>query len=194
MKGYLRPVIVIYLMLSILTGVVYPLVVTAVGQWVFPVKAGGSLINIKGKMVGSELIGQPFDDPKYFWGRPSSTPDFPYNAASSSGSNLGPSNPALAEAVKVRVKGLLAADPENRAPIPIDLITASGSGLDPHISPAAAFYQVSRVARTRRLPEDRVRRQAERFIEPRQLGLLGKPRVNVLKLNLALDRLSSGRE
>ena len=185
----LRPVLIVFLLLTVVTGVVYPLLVTGIAQLAFPEKANGSLIRSEGGYAGSEFIGQPFDDPKYFWGRLSATPDFPYNAASSSGSNLGPSNPALAEAVKTRVAALQKADPGNTSPLPIDLVTSSGSGLDPHLSPAAAFYQVPRVARARGLSEDRVRRLVGRFIEPRQWGFLGEPRVNVLKLNLSLDRL-----
>ena len=186
---HLRPVLIVFLLLTVVTGVVYPLLVTGIAQLAFPEKANGSLIRSEGGYAGSELVGQPFDDPKYFWGRLSATPDFPYNAASSSGSNLGPSNPALAEAVKTRVAALQKADPGNTLPLPIDLVTSSGSGLDPHLSPAAAFYQVPRVARARGLSEDRVRRLVGRFIEPRQWGFLGEPRVNVLKLNLSLDRL-----
>jgi K+-transporting ATPase ATPase C chain len=185
----LRPVFMVFLLLTVVTGIGYPLLVTGVAQLAFPEKANGSLIPSEGGYTGSELIGQPFDDPKYFWGRLSATPDFPYNSASSSGSNLGPSNPALVEAVKARVAALQKADPENTSPIPIDLVTSSGSGLDPHLSPAAVFYQVPRVAKARGLPEDRVRQLAGRFIEPRQWGFLGEPRVNVLKLNLSLDRL-----
>jgi K+-transporting ATPase ATPase C chain len=152
------------------------------------------LIRKEDGYAGSELIGQPFDDPKYFWGRPSATPDFPYNSASSSGSNFGPSNPALVEAVRARVEALQKAGPGNKSSIPIDLVTSSGSGLDPHISPAAALYQVPRVARARGMSEDQVRRLVQQFIEPRQLDFLGEPRVNVLKLNLALDLLQSHRE
>jgi K+-transporting ATPase ATPase C chain len=189
MFRHLRPVLIVFLLLTVVTGVVYPLLVTGIAQLAFPEKANGSLIRSEGGYAGSELVGQPFDDPKYFWGRLSATPDFPYNAASSSGSNLGPSNPALAEAVKTRVAALQKADPGNTSPLPIDLVTSSGSGLDPHLSPAAAFYQVPRVARARGLSEDRVRRLVGRFIEPRQWGFLGEPRVNVLKLNLSLDRL-----
>ncbi len=189
----LRTAFMVFLLLAIVTGIVYPLLFTGVAQWVFPGKANGSLILREGGYAGSELIGQPFDDPKYFWGRPSATPDFPYNSASSSGSNLGPSNPALVEAVKMRIEVLHKADPGNKAPVPIDLVTSSGSGLDPHISPAAAYYQVSRVARARGLSEDQVRRQLEQFVESRQWGFLGEPRVNVLKLNLAMDRLQSRR-
>ena len=189
MLRQLRPVFMVFLLLSMLTGVVYPLFVTGVAQLVFPEKANGSLIRSKDGAAGSELVGQPFDDPKYFWGRLSATPDFPYNSASSSGSNLGPSNPALAEAVKTRVAALQKADPGNTSPIPIDLVTSSGSGLDPHLSPAAALYQVPRVARARGFSEDRVRQLVDQFTEGRQWGFLGEPRVNVLKLNLSLDRL-----
>ena len=189
----LRPVLMVFLLLTIVTGIIYPLLVTGVVQLAFPEKANGSLIRSKGGYDGSDLIGQPFDDPRYFWGRLSATPDFPYNSASSSGSNLGPSNPALVEAVKARLEALQKADPGNKSSVPIDLVTSSGSGLDPHISPAAAFYQVSRVARARGLPEDQVRRLVEGFIEPRQWGFLGEPRVNVLRLNLALDRRQNDR-
>jgi K+-transporting ATPase ATPase C chain len=183
----IRPVLMVFLLLTAMTGILYPLLVTGVAQLVFPEKANGSLILRDGGYAGSELIGQPFDDQKYFWGRLSATPDFPYNSASSSGSNLGPSNPALVEAVKARVEALQKADPGNTSPVPIDLVTSSGSGLDPHISPAAALYQVPRVARVRGLTEDQVRRLVDKFTEPRQWGFLGEPRVNVLKLNLALD-------
>lgn len=189
MSANLRPALMVFITLSLLTGVIYPLFVTGVAQLVFPAQANGSLMIREGKTVGSELVGQPFDDPKYFWGRLSSTPEFPYNAASSSGSNLGPSNPALAEAAKARVKALQSADPGNPSPIPIDLVTSSGSGLDPHISPAAALYQAPRVARARGLSEDRILHLVEQFTEPRQWGFLGEPRVNVLRLNLALDHL-----
>ena len=190
----LRPVFMVFLLLTLVTGVVYPLIVTGVAQLIFPEKANGSLIGREGGVSGSALIGQPFDDPKYFWGRLSATPDFPYNSASSSGSNLGPSNPALADAVKGRVEALQKADPENKAPIPIDLVTASGSGLDPQISPAAAIYQASRVARLRGLSAERVAALVKDATEGRQWGFLGEPRVNVLKLNLALDRLPSKGE
>ena len=183
----------VFLLLTVVTGIVYPLLVTGVAQLAFPEKANGSLIRREGGYAGSELIGQPFDDPKYFWGRLSATPDFPFNSASSSGSNLGPSNPALVDAVKARVEALQKADSENKSPIPIGLVTSSGSGLDPHISPAAALYQARRVARARALSEDEVRRLVDKFTEPRQWGFLGEPRVNVLKINLALDRLQ-GRE
>lgn len=185
----LRPVLMVFLLLTVLTGTLYPLIVTGVAQLVFPEKANGSLIFREGGYAGSELIGQPFDDPKYFWGRLSATPDFPFNSASSSGSNLGPSNPALVEAVKTRMEALQKADPGNHSPIPIDLVTSSGSGLDPHISPAAAMYQIPRVVRARGLSEDQVRHLVEQFTEPRQWGFLGEPRVNVLKLNRALDHI-----
>jgi K+-transporting ATPase ATPase C chain len=185
----LRPVFMVFLLLTVVTGIVYPLLVTGVAQLAFPEKANGSLIRREGGYAGSELIGQPFDDPKYFWGRLSATPDFPFNSASSSGSNLGPSNPALVEAVRARVEALQKADPGNQSSIPIDLVTSSGSGLDPHVSPAAARYQVPRVARARGLSEDQVRHLVEKFTELRQWGFLGEPTVNVLKLNLALDAL-----
>ena len=189
MLKQLKPVFMVFLLLTVVTGIVYPLLVTGVAQLVFPEKANGSLMRSEGGYAGSELIGQPFDEPKYFWGRLSATPDFPYNSASSSGSNMGPSNPALVEAVKARVEALQKADPGNQSSIPIDLVTSSGSGLDPHISPAAALYQASRVARFRGLSEERVRTLVDQFTEPRQWGFLGEPRVNVLRLNLALDGL-----
>jgi potassium-transporting ATPase KdpC subunit len=183
----IRPAIVSLALLTVVTGVAYPLVVTGIAQVFFRDQANGSLIIKDLKVVGSSLIGQPFDDPKYFWGRPSATSPFPYNAAASSGSNLGPTNPALIEAVQGRVAALRAADPGNTAPVPVDLVTASASGLDPHISPAAALYQAARVAKARGLDEARVRQLVERHIERRQLGVLGEPRVSVLALNLALD-------
>ena len=185
---HLRPALVILVVMTVVTGVVYPLAVTAIAQLVFPHQANGSLIVDKsGKVVGSSLIGQPFDDPKYFWGRPSATSPFGYNAASSAGSNLSPTNPALIKSVQGRVDALRAADPDNKAAVPVDLVTASGSGLDPHISPAAALYQVNRVAKARKLQPDSVRTLVERHTEGRQWGFLGEPRVNVLALNLALD-------
>jgi K+-transporting ATPase ATPase C chain len=183
----LRPAIVVLVVLTIITGVAYPLLITGVAQLVFKSEANGSLIERDGKVVGSRLIGQPFSDPKYFWPRPSATAPVPYNAAASSGSNQGPLNPALADAVKTRVDALKAADPAQTKTIPVDLVTASGSGLDPHISPAAAEYQVPRVARVRGLPEDKVRALVTQHTQGRQMGILGEPRVNVLELNLALD-------
>jgi K+-transporting ATPase ATPase C chain len=173
--------------LTIVTGVIYPVVVTGIAQGVFPAQAKGSLIERGGKAVGSALIGQPFSDPKYFWSRPSATAPMPYNAGASSASNQGPLNAALADAVKGRIEALQKADPDNKAPVPVDLITASGSGLDPHISPAAAEYQAGRVAKVRGLAPEKVRALVAEHIEGRQLAFLGEPRVNVLKLNLALD-------
>jgi len=173
--------------LTVLTGVIYPLATWGIAQLAFPRTANGSLIEQNGKAVGSALIGQPFDDPKYFWSRPSATSPQPYNGASSSGSNQGPRNPALADAVKDRVKALRDADPGNSAAVPVDLVTASGSGLDPEISLAAAEYQVARVAKARGMPVDSVRALVGKNTEGRTFGLLGEPRVNVVKLNLALD-------
>jgi K+-transporting ATPase ATPase C chain len=187
MVSQLKPAILVLLVLTIITGVIYPLTVTGIAQIVFPTQANGSLIVTDGKTIGSSLIGQPFDDLKYFWGRPSATAPYPYNAAASSGSNLGPTNPALVDEVKARVQALHDADPSNAAPIPVDLVTSSGSGLDPNISVAAALYQAPRVARARGLGEAAVRLLVEQFGEDRQLGILGEPRVNVLQLNLALD-------
>jgi len=181
------------LLFTLLTGVVYPVLVTFVGGALFPRQAGGSLILKDGRPAGSSLIGQYVEDPKYFWGRSSATSPFPDNAAASGGSNLGPSNPALRDAVRARVAALRAIDSGNWAPVPIDLATASGSGLDPDISPAAAAYQIARVARVRGLDTARVRALVLAYTEGRQLGLLGEPRVNVLELNLALDRLAPGR-
>lgn len=187
MVAQLRSALMMFFILTILTGVAYPLAVTAIAQLLFPHQANGSLIYKDGKPIGSTLIGQPFDDPKYFWGRPSATAPFPYNAAASSGSNLGPTNPALIETVKMRVAALKAADPGNDTPVPVDLVTASGSGLDPHISSASAEYQVRRVARARGRDEAFVRTLVSQHTEGRQLGMLGERRVNVLALNLALD-------
>jgi potassium-transporting ATPase KdpC subunit len=191
MFAQLRAAFSIFVLLTIATGVVYPLLVTVVAQAIFPHQAGGSLIvDGDGAIVGSALIGQPFDDPKYFWSRPSATGPVPYNAAVSSGSNLGPTNPALSEAVVGRVQALQAADPDNKAPVPVDLVTASGSGLDPHISPAAAEYQLSRVARVRGIDPAAVRKLVAEQTAGRTFGVLGEPRVNVLLLNRALDALS----
>lgn len=177
------------LIFTVLTGLVYPLVVTGIAQLVFPHQANGSLIVQNGQAAGSTLIGQAFDDPKYFWGRPSATAPYPYNASSSSGSNLGPTNPALLKAVKSRITALRAADSTNNLPIPVDLVTASGSGLDPDISVSAALYQLPRVAKARGLSESAVRTLVDKYIQDRQLGFLGEPRVNVLELNLALDEI-----
>ena len=188
MRTQLRPALMALVLLTLITGLLYPLVVTGVAQVLFPRQANGSLMLIDGKPVGSSLIGQPFDAPKYFWGRPSSTSPSPYSAAASSGSNLGPTNDALIKAVQVRIDALKTADPDNPLSPPVDLVTASGSGLDPHISPAAAEYQVRRIARVRGFDETVVRRLVAQHTEGRQLGVLGEPRVNVLTLNLALDR------
>ena len=187
MRTQFRPAIVSIAIFTLLTGILYPLMITGIAQVIFPHQANGSLIVQNGQVVGSELIGQPFDNPRYFWGRPSATSPFPYNAAASTGSNLGPTNPALTEEVKARIAALKAVDPTNKSPIPVDLITASGSGLDPNISVAAALYQVPRVAKSRGLSEEVVGALVDRFTEDRQLGVLGELRVNVLELNLALD-------
>lgn len=176
------------LLFTVLCGVVYPLVVTGVGQVLFPGKANGSLMTDSGKIVGSELIGQPFSNPQYFWGRLSATGPYPYNAGASSGSNMGPLNPALFDAVKKRIADLHAADSTNTQPIPVDLVTASGSGLDPDISIAAANYQLARVARVRGMKTTSVQALVDKFTSGRQWGFLGEPRVNVLELNLALDK------
>jgi len=187
MLKQLRPALVSLVLLTLITGVIYPLMVTGIAQVAFPAQANGSMIVRDSKAIGSGLIGQQFDQPKYFWGRLSATSPFPYNAAASSGSNYGPLNPALLDAVKGRVKALKDADSANTAPIPVDLVTASGSGLDPHISIAAALYQVSRVAKARGMSEEAVKKLIDQFTEGRQFGFLGEPTVNVLKLNLALD-------
>ncbi len=196
MRTQLRPLFVSFALLTLITGVLYPMLVTGVAQIIFPHQANGSLILQEGRAVGSELIGQAFDDPRYFWGRLSATGDFAYNAfnaetlTGSSGSNYGPLNPALLDAARARADALRAAGPGNAAPVPVDLVTASGSGLDPHISVAAALYQVPRVARERGLSEEHVRQLVEEHTEGRQFGFLGEPRVNVLELNLALDATS----
>ncbi len=186
MISQLRPAFFMLLIFTVITGVIYPLVVTGIAQVVFPQQANGSLIVKDGKAVGSELIGQQFDDPSYFWGRPSAAN---YNAAASSGSNYGPLNPALMDMVQTRIDALKAADPDNTLPIPVDLVTASGSGLDPHISVASALYQVSRVATARGLNEADVIALVNQYTEGRQFGFLGEPRVNVLLLNIALDEI-----
>ncbi len=188
MRSQLRPAITMLALFTLITGILYPLTVTGLAQILFPHQANGSLIVIDGKTYGSELIGQQFDDPKYFWGRPSAAG---YNAAASSGSNYGPLNPLLEEVVKARIEALKVADPNNPLPIPVDLVTASASGLDPHISIAAALYQVRRVAAARGWSEAQVRSLVEKYSEGRQFGFLGEPRVNVLLLNLALDGIQS---
>ncbi|OIR05552.1 potassium-transporting ATPase C chain [mine drainage metagenome] len=185
----LRPAVMSFLLLTLLTGIAYPLLVTGISQVTMPAKANGSLIMKDGKAVGSSLIGQSFSDPKYFWGRPSATGPMPNNASASSGSNLGPTNPALLDAVKGRVQALRDADPGNAQPVPVDLVTASASGLDPHISPAAAEYQLPRVARVRNLDPDALRKLVAEHTEGRQFGFLGEPRVNVLELDMALDAM-----
>jgi K+-transporting ATPase ATPase C chain len=186
MLPQLRAASATLLLLTLITGVAYPLAITGIAQVVYPHQANGSLITKDGRAMGSELIGQPFEAPEYFWGRLSATEPFPYNAAASSGSNFGPANPGLLEAAKARMEALHDADPENSQPIPVDLVTASGSGLDPHISVAAALYQVPRVARARSLSQAQVRALVEECTNGRQWGLFGEPRVNVLCLNLAL--------
>jgi K+-transporting ATPase ATPase C chain len=190
MSSILRPAIMLFAILTVITGIVYPLVVTGIGQALFPRQANGSLVVKDGQPVGSALIAQSFTDPGYFWSRPSATTPHPYNGTSSTGSNLGPLNPALTDAVKQRIDALHAADPDNKAAIPVDLVTASGSGLDPEESVAAASYQAGRVARARGLPPERVRALIAAHAEGRLLGVLGEPRVNVLELNLALDALN----
>jgi len=189
MKNILRPALVLFFILTLVTGIAYPLVVTGVAQSLFPAQASGSLILRDGKPVGSSLIGQNFADPKHFWGRPSATSPMAYNATSSSGSNQGPLNPALTDAVKGRVEALRAADPGNTAAVPVDLVTASASGLDPHISPAAARYQVARVAKARGLAVAKVQALVDQQMEGPFWGFLGESQVNVLKLNLALEAL-----
>jgi potassium-transporting ATPase KdpC subunit len=189
MNAIVRPALVCFVMLSALTGIAYPLAVTGIGQALFADQAAGSLILRDGKPVGSSLIGQNFSDPKYFWGRPSATSPMPNNASASGGSNLGSLNPALAEAVKGRIDALRAADPGNAAPVPVDLVTASASGLDPHVSVAAVQYQAARVAKARGLNPAQVNQLIAQHVEGKLFGLLGEPRINVLRLNLALDAL-----
>lgn len=190
MFTHLRPAVVLLALFTLVTGVVYPSVVTGLSQAMFPIEANGSRIERNGRALGSTLIGQPFHDPRYFWGRPSATAPWSYNATASAGSNLGPTNPALFTAVRDRIAALRAADPDSAAlPIPVDLVTTSASGLDPHLSPAAALYQIHRVAQARGLADERVRALVVAHIEQRALGFLGEPRVNVLRLNLALDEL-----
>ena len=185
----LRPALVLFLLLTVLTGLLYPLLVTGLAQLLFPHQAAGSVLTRDGHAVGSRLIGQSFSDPRYFWSRPSATTPQPYNGTASTGSNLGPLNPALLDAVRTRIAALHAADPDNHSPVPVDLVTASGSGLDPEISVAAASYQAARVARARGLAPERVQALIAQHTEGRLLGVLGEPRVNVLELNLALDAL-----
>ena len=187
MISYFKPALILFTLLTLLTGVAYPLLVTGLSQLIFPQQANGSLIkDDTGNVVGSALIGQAFQGPGYFWGRPSATAPYPYNAGASGGSNLGPTNPALMDVVKARIDALQAADPDNKAAIPVDLITASASGLDPHISPAAADYQVSRIAKLRNIAPEKLRELVQAHTEGRQWGLFGEPRVNFLGLNLAL--------
>jgi K+-transporting ATPase ATPase C chain len=183
----IKPAILSFIILTIITGIIYPLFVTGIAQLFFHKQANGSLIYQNGKPIGSSLIGQPYDDPKYFWSRLSSTSQVQFNPASSSGSNLGPSNPALIDAVKARIKALKTVDPSNTNPIPVDLVTSSASGLDPHISLASAYYQIPRVARLRGLPQDTIKTIVRRHTKGRLLGIIGEPVVNVLEVNLELD-------
>lgn len=189
MLTQIRPAIVMFALLAILTGLLYPFAITGLAQVLFPWQANGSLLYREGQPIGSALLGQAFDDPKYFWGRLSATGPFPYNAASSAGSNYGPLSSALTDAVKARIAALKTSDPGNQQPIPVDLVTSSGSGLDPHVSPAAALYQAPRVARARGLSEAAVRDLVGQHVEDPQFKILGESRVNVLLLNLALDML-----
>jgi K+-transporting ATPase ATPase C chain len=188
MTNHIKPAILMLLFFTVLTGIAYPLAVTAIAQIVFPSQANGSLLGSDEKPLGSELIGQAFSRPEYFWGRPSATSPAPYNGGASGGSNQGPTNTALLDAVKARIKALRDADPSHSEAVPVDLVTASASGLDPHISPAAASYQISRVAEARHMSTDSVRELVKRYTEARQWEILGEPRVNVLRLNLALDQ------
>jgi len=193
MRSEFRPAVVLLLLLTVLTGGIYPLLVTGIGKAAFPRQAEGSLIELNGRPVGSRLVGQPFDHPKYFWGRLSATSPVPYEARASAGSNYGPLNPALLDAARARIAALEAAEPEARGPVPVDLVTASGSGLDPDISPAAAEFQAARVAGVRGLALEPVQALVRAHIRRRTFGVLGEPRVNVLELNLALDALAAGR-
>lgn len=192
MRNLLRPALMLFLVFTVLTGLVYPLLVTGIAQAVFPRQANGSLVERDGKVAGSALIGQPFSDPRYFWGRPSATSPYPYNAASSTGSNLGPTNPDLMKRVSADVARVRAGHGTTEK-VPVDLVTTSGSGLDPHISPAAAYWQVDRVAAARKLDPGAVKRLVDEHVEGRQLGVLGEPRVNVLRLNLDLEKGGSSR-
>ncbi|MEZ0604844.1 potassium-transporting ATPase subunit KdpC [Paraburkholderia sp. IW21] len=192
MKNLFRPLIVIFAVLTVVTGLAYPAVMTAVGQAAFHDQANGSMLEQDGKVVGSKLIGQQFDAPQYFWGRLSATSPTPYNPQSSGGSNLGPTNPALLDEVKGRIDALKAAGTDMSKPVPVDLVTSSGSGLDPEISPAAAAYQIERVAKARKLAANDVQALVDRYTSGRQFGILGEPRVNVLQLNLALDEMKRG--
>jgi potassium-transporting ATPase KdpC subunit len=189
MSALFRPAIVLFLVLTLVTGVAYPLVVTGIAKAIFPTQAGGSILLNGGRAVGSALIGQNFSDPKHFWSRPSATSPQPYNGLASGGSNLGPLNPALTDGIKSRIDALHAVDPANKAPIPVDLVTASASGLDPDISLAAAYYQAPRIARERGLAPRAVETLIAAHARDRWLGILGEPRVNVLELNLALDAM-----
>ncbi len=191
LRAMFRPVLVLFVLLTALTGFIYPLIITGIARIAFPEQAAGSLIVKDGKAIGSRLIGQSFTEPRYFWSRPSATGPYPYNASASTGSNQGPLNPALTDAVKTRIEALKAADPTNTAPIPVDLVTASASGLDPHISIAAANYQLERVARARGFSAPTVAALLTKHTEGRLFGFLGEPRVNVLQLNLALDELAA---
>jgi potassium-transporting ATPase KdpC subunit len=187
----IRTAVLLFALMTLLTGIVYPFAVMGLAQALFPRQANGSLMKINEEKTASELVGQPFSEPRYFWGRLSATTLVAYNGASSMGSNLGPSNPALMEAIQKRITALRSADPDNELPIPVDLVTASGSGLDPHISPAAALYQASRVAKVRGIDERRVADLVRTYIQGRQFGILGEPTVHVLRLNMALDNLTS---
>jgi K+-transporting ATPase ATPase C chain len=186
-REQLKITILIFVILTIITGIIYPAVITGIAQLAFPRQANGSFITRGGKIIGSSLIGQPFDDPKYLWGRPSATSPIPFNAAASSGSNLGPSNPAFLDIVKIRIEALRTVDPANKMPVPVDLVTESGSGLDPHISLQGAYYQIPRIARRRGIPENTVKEIVLRHTAGRSFGVIGEPAVNVLEVNLNLD-------